>query len=226
MLICDCAGLIDAQWDSRSYIFRPGAEKIFLKNYISLTWHSINSLFSYYPPPLPRGKRWPFISGNRFESPLHKDTQCQVWLKLAKWFLSRRFLKVVIVFSLCGHYLPLKNSMVLNLNKFQFLLPKNSLCHVWLSYFQFEAIIYHKKEGKVLHLKVTKFLNPRMFCVNLVEIGPVVLENKSSIYFQYVLLLSPFDKGHGPSLNKLESSSPRNALWQVYLKLTRWFWGS
>ena len=30
---------------------------------------------------------------NKLESPSHKDALCQVWLKLAKWFWRRRFLK-------------------------------------------------------------------------------------------------------------------------------------
>ena len=42
-----------------------------------------------------------------FEPPLLMDTLCQVWLKLAKWFLIKRFLIVATVFSLCGYYLPL-----------------------------------------------------------------------------------------------------------------------
>ena len=52
--------------------------------------------------------------------PFTQDTLCQVWLKLAKLFLRKIFLKVVNVFSLCGYYLPLKKCMVLNLNKFEF----------------------------------------------------------------------------------------------------------
>ena len=69
---------------------------------------------------------------NILESPLPKDTLCQVWLKLAKWFLSKRFLTVVNVFSLCGYYLSLKKYIAHKLNKFEFPSPKNTLCHVWL----------------------------------------------------------------------------------------------
>ena len=35
---------------------------------------------------------------NKLESPSPKDTLCQDWLKLAKWFWRRRFLKFVNVF--------------------------------------------------------------------------------------------------------------------------------
>ena len=45
---------------------------------------------------------------NIFESPLHKDTLCQVWFKLSQWFRIRRFSKVVHIFSLCCYYLPLE----------------------------------------------------------------------------------------------------------------------
>ena len=95
--------------------FYPRGKKIFFKTYFSLTWH----YYACYYPPLEEDMDLCF---NKFESPLHKDTLCQVWLKLAKWFLrTRRVLKNHFanfnVFSLCGYYLPLKNSMALNLNK-------------------------------------------------------------------------------------------------------------
>mgnify|MGYP003691677181 CR=1 FL=1 len=96
--------------------FAPRGKNIFLKNNISLTWHSLVSLFCYYPPL----KEDLTLHFNIFESPLYKDTLCQVWLKLAKWFLRRRFFKDINVFSLCGYCLPLKKGMALNLNKFEF----------------------------------------------------------------------------------------------------------
>ena len=37
---------------------------------------------------------------NKFKFPSPKDALCQVWLKLAQWFLRRRFLKFVNVFLL------------------------------------------------------------------------------------------------------------------------------
>ena len=84
---------------------------------------------SCYYPPLEEVVTLHFII---FEPPLPKDTLCQVWLKLVMWFLSRRFLKVVNVISLCGYYLPLEKCMALKFNKLEFSLPKNILCHVWL----------------------------------------------------------------------------------------------
>ena len=108
--------------------FSPRGKKDFFKTFFSLIWHSLISLFCYHPPL----EEDVTLCFNKFESPLHKDTLCQFWLKLAKWFLRTRLSKVVNVFSLCGYYLPLKNSMALNLNKFEIPLPKNTLCHVWL----------------------------------------------------------------------------------------------
>ena len=62
---------------------------------------------------------------------------------------------------------------------------------------------------------------------SLVEIGPVVLENK--IFFNFVNLFLlflnylPLEKGGALYLNKLDSSSPKDALCQVWLKLAQWF---
>ena len=58
------------------------------------------------------------------------------------------------------------------------------------------------------------------------EIGPVVLEKivKCSQCIFAISLQSPFGKEQGFHLYKLESPSPRNALWQVLLKLAPLFW--
>ena len=69
---------------------------------------------------------------NKLESSLPKDALCQVWLKLALWFLRRRFLKFVNIFSLFPYYLPLEKGVALHLNKFESPLPKDALCQVWL----------------------------------------------------------------------------------------------
>jgi hypothetical protein len=61
-------------------------------------------LFHYY---LPLGKGYS-LHLNKLKSPLHKDDLCQIWLKLAKWFWRRRFIKIVIVFLLFCYYLPLE----------------------------------------------------------------------------------------------------------------------
>ena len=45
-----------------------------------------------------------------------------------------------------------------------------------------------------------------------------------SIYFRYFVVISPWKRGGGLHLNKLESPSPKDALWQVWLKFAQWFW--
>ena len=65
----------------------------------------------------------------------------------------------------------------------------------------------------------------RWFVLSLVEIGPVVLEKKifkiyQCIFHNYHLL----EKRVALHLNKLESPSPKDALFQVWLKLAQWFW--
>ena len=62
---------------------------------------------------------------------------------------------------------------------------------------------------------------------SLVEIGSVVLEKK---IFNFVNVFSlirnylPLEKGGVLHLNKLECPSPKDALYQVWLKLAQWFW--
>ena len=82
-------------------------------------------------------------------------------------------------------------------------------------------------------------LHPRCFVPSLVEIGPVVL--KKEIFFVNVFLLFRnylhLEKGKALHLNKLGFISPKDALcqqtwvpfiqgalYQVWLKLTQWFW--
>ena len=62
----------------------------------------------------------------------YMDALCQVWLKLAQWFWSRRFLNFVNVFPLFRKYLPLKKGEANHLNKVEFPSPKDVLCQVWL----------------------------------------------------------------------------------------------
>ena len=58
------------------------------------------------------------------------------------------------------------------------------------------------------------------FVPSLVKIGPVALETIA----HYVNILSLLGKGRDPSWkNKPESSSPKDALCQIWLKLAKWF---
>ena len=72
-------------------------------------------LFCNYPPLEKDG----VLPLNKLESPSPKNALCQVWLKLAHWFLKRRLLNFVIVFSLSPNYLPLEKSRDLHLNKLE-----------------------------------------------------------------------------------------------------------
>ena len=79
----------------------------------------------------------PFWEGRdpKFENNLnhlHPRMLCQVWLKLARWFWRRRFLKVVNLFLLFPNYLPFGKGVVLLLNKLESPSPGNTLCQVWL----------------------------------------------------------------------------------------------
>ena len=70
---------------------------------------------------------------SKLEFPSPKDDLCQVWLKFAKWFWRRRFLKIFSAFSLFRYnYLPLERGYPLPLYKLESHLPKDDLCQFWL----------------------------------------------------------------------------------------------
>ena len=69
---------------------------------------------------------------NKLEFPSPKDALCQVYLKLAQWFLRRRLLNFINVYSLFHNYLPLEKDVAVDLNIFESPSPKDSLCQVWL----------------------------------------------------------------------------------------------
>ena len=68
---------------------------------------------------------------NKFESPSPKDALCQVWLKLAQWFLRRRFLNFVNVFPLLHNYLPLGKVRALYLKKLESPSLRDALFQGW-----------------------------------------------------------------------------------------------
>ena len=76
--------------------------------------------FSLFRNYLPLEKGGVLFKKKQLKSPLPKDALCQVWLKLAQWFL-RRFLHFINVFSIFRNYLPLKKDVALHLNKRWFL---------------------------------------------------------------------------------------------------------
>ena len=76
--------------------------------------------------PLKKGLALHF---NNFESPSPKDDLCQVWSKLAKWFL-RRFLNDLTLFLHFCYYLPFEDDLTLHLNNYEFPSLKDDLCKV------------------------------------------------------------------------------------------------
>ena len=78
----------------------------------------------------PLRKRWA-LHLNYFKSPSPKDALCQVWLKLVKWFLGRRFSYIVNVFHYFVIISPWKRTGPF-LNTLEFHSPKVARCRVWL----------------------------------------------------------------------------------------------
>ena len=119
---------------------------------------------------------------NKLESPSLKDALCQVWLKQAQRFL-RRFLNFVNIFSRFHNYFPLEKGKALYLNK-RILCAKygwNWLGGSRILSSNFAIINYLplEKGGALIWTNLNP-QNPRMLCAKftLVEIGPVVLEEK------------------------------------------------
>ena len=83
----------------------------------------------YFHLPLGKGRG---SSLNKLEFSSLKDALCQVWLKLALWFLIRRFLNFVKVFTLFRNYLPLAKGGALHLSKLEFPSLIDVLCQVLL----------------------------------------------------------------------------------------------
>ena len=66
----------------------------------------------------------------------------------------------------------------------------------------------------------------RWFLPSFDEIDSTILENiffYLSMYFCNFVIISPCKKGGALYLNKIEPPLPKDELWQVWLKLVRWF---
>ena len=171
-----------------------------------------------------------------------KDALCQVWLKMAQWFW-RRFLIVLNVFWLFPNFLPFEKDVAIHLNELESPSPKNALCQVWLKLDQWFWIRRFFKVFNVFLL----FQNYLPFEKGMVDLYLNELESPSPEdslcqvwlklaqwfwrrflkvvnYVYYFPIISPFGKGVALHLNKLQSSSPRDTLCQVLLKLAQWFW--
>ena len=131
-----------------------------------------------------------------------------------------------------------------DLNELESSSPKDALCQVWLKltrwfwwrrFFKmssmyicyFVIISPWKRAGPFIWTNLNP-LHPRMHCDKLVEIGPFFLEEKIFFKFRQRNLTFrnylPLEKGVALHSSKLGSPSRKDALCQVCLKLTKWFW--
>ena len=66
------------------------------------------------------------------------------------------------------------------------------------------------------------YIAPRLVEISLVVLEKTIFEFPHCIFINS--LQSPREKWSVPSFEKLESHSPKNAFYQVWLKLALWFW--
>ena len=130
---------------------------------------------------------------NKLEFPSPKEAFCQIWLKLAQRFSTRRFLYFVNVFLLLNNYLPLEKGGTLHLNKLESPSPRPKINCTMFGW------NYRSSSGGA------------EFLISL---------NVFSLFRNYL----PLKKGGALHLNRLEFLLSKNALCQVWLKLTQWFW--
>ena len=158
-------------------------------------------------------------------------------------FWRERFLNVVNVFSLFHDYLPLEKGMALQQNKLEFPLSKDALYQVRLKLAQWfwrrrfliilNMILHFRyylpfEKGATLHLNnLDTPLTKDAVCQDWFKQGQWFwrrrfsnILNRNSLFRYYL----PLEKGVDLNLNKLESPPPKDAFYQVWLKLAQWFW--
>jgi hypothetical protein len=166
---------------------------------------------------------------------------CQFWLKLAEWFLRKRFLNDSIPFLHFCDYLPFEESLALYFNNLEFPSPKDNLYQVWFNLACWMEKIFLRiqciftlsllsplKEGLSSFFKQTWIpLAQGCFVSSLVKIGPVVLEKKIFKWptpFLHCCDYLLFEEDLALYLNKIEFPSLKDNLYQVWLNLDCWFW--
>ena len=157
------------------------------------------------------------LSLNKLIYPSLKDALYQVWLKLARWFWRRRFLNFVNAWIFTFSKLsPLEKSRAFHLNKLKFHSPlkddllKSSMC---IHYF---VITCPQKNQEPFIYRTSILFTKGWFVPSLIEICTVFLQKKifkSNVFSQFPISYS------------FISPTPKDALCQVWLKLTQWFWG-
>ena len=130
--------------------------------------------------------------------------------------------------------------MVPYLNKLQSPSPKGALCHVWLKLSQwfwrrrlfnfvyvFSIFCYfHLEKGGTHHLNKFESPSPKdALCHVWLKLAQWFWRrrffNLVNVFLQFRYL--PWENGKALHLKKIESSSPKDALCQVCLKLAQWF---
>ena len=131
--------------------------------------------------------------------------------------------------------------MVPYLNKLQSPSPKGALCHVWLKLSQwfwrrrlfnfvyvFSIFCYfHLEKGGTHHLNKFESPSPKdALCHVWLKLAQWFWRrrffNLVNVFLQFRYYL-PWENGKALHLKKIESSSPKDALCQVWLKLAQWF---
>mgnify|MGYP003690728853 CR=1 FL=1 len=100
-------------------------EKFFLFNLVNVLL-----LLNYY---LPLGLGPSF---NQTWNLITRNALCQVYLKLAKWFWSRRLLNSINGFLRVRKYVSMEKGGTLHMIKLESPSPKDALCQVWLKLVQ------------------------------------------------------------------------------------------
>ena len=123
----------------------------------------------------------------------------------------------------------------LHLNKLESPSPKYALCQVWLKLTQWfwRRRFFFRFRGPSFDKLEFPSSKDALLCTKFRWIWPSAWFWRKICLVKFVnvfLLFSnylPLEKGIALHLNKLESSSPtaKDALGQVWLKLSRWFWG-
>ena len=194
---------------------------------------NVVSLFRYYLP-LEKGVA---LHLNKCDSPPPKNALCQFWLKLSQWFLRRRFLNFVNVFSLFRYYLPSEKGMALHFLFTQWcfvprlveigpVVLKKKIFKLCQCIFAISLLSPLRKGRGPSFDQTWILITQECFVPTLFEIGPVVLRKKIFQVRQCIFaisLLSPLWKGRGPSFEQTWIPISEGCFVPSRLKLAQWF---
>jgi hypothetical protein len=157
--------------------------------------------------------------------------------------LKKIFLNDPTLFLHFCDYLPFEEDLALYLNKLKFPSPKDNLYEVWFNlacwfwrrrflkmFTAFSFFRYYLPLAKSYLLSLNKLEFPlpkdNLYQVWL-NLARWFWRRRFLKIFSVFLLFCyylPLEKGYPLPLNKLESPSPKDDLYQVWLKLVPWFW--